>query len=211
MPARSSARSSRPSSRSAWQQVVVGCAGGDDAEPGVARARVIAVEPFSARVLPRELEPYAGQRALQLERLRREQVAEGRCTYGPPSHSSSGITGVDAVGRRPRRCPRASATLVTTFSALHRPEAREHAIACRPRSSTSCTLPGEEAPACAARRAVDSEALGSVEDLHAGSSPHERERAAGADRCRRSCRGGARRPRGRRPGALPYQTPSTPS
>ena len=67
--------------------------------------------------------------------------------------------------------PAASATLVTTFSADHSPDAREQAIAWRPRSSVSWTLPGTNTGTRSAASS-GSDALGIVEDLHAGSSPH---------------------------------------
>ena len=65
----------------------------------------------------------------------------------------------------------ASATLVTTFSADHRPLAREQAIAWRPRSRTSCTLPGAKVGTCSALSSC-SDALGTVEETQPGSSPH---------------------------------------
>jgi hypothetical protein len=52
----------------------------------------------------------------------------------------------------------------------HSPEAREQANACRPRSRTSCTLPGKKTGMWRLASS-DSEALGIVDDLQLGSSP----------------------------------------
>src|SRR3712207_7418877 len=46
--------------------------------------------------------------------------------YGRPSHSTVGITGTTRSGHT-CAVPAASATFVTIFSALHRPDAREQA------------------------------------------------------------------------------------
>ena len=64
-------------------QVVVGGARGDDPEPGAGPVVRDRVEPVQARVLPGKLEPDTGQRALELERLRREQVRGWPVHVGP--------------------------------------------------------------------------------------------------------------------------------
>ena len=99
-------------------QLVVGLAGGDDAQPGVARRARHAVEPVQrGRTARASSQARAVQRALHLQRVGREQVgASGWWTYGPPSHSTSGMTGGRGRGRR-SAVPAASATLVTIFSA----------------------------------------------------------------------------------------------
>ena len=118
------------------------------------------------------------------------------------------MTGATRVGETSAEAI-ASATLVTILNPLQRPEAREHANACRPRSSTSWTSPGKKTGMLRLARR-DSDALGIVDDLQPGSSPTAaiappvREtptklpwRSASAARSS--------------PGALPYQRPSTPS
>ena len=98
---------------------------------------------------------------------------------------------------------------VTTFIALHSPDAREHATACSPKSRTSCSVPGKNVGMCSAA-SVASAAEGKVEDLHDGSSPT----SASAPPCGwvpakfawRSASAARSSP-----GFLPYQTPVTPS
>src|SRR3954447_26430867 len=105
--------------------------------------------------------------------------------------------------------PAASAVLATTFIALHRPDAREQAIACNPRSRTSCSVPGKTVGIWS-EASVASPALGSVDDLQLGSSPTSASTppvgevpAKFAWRIASIARS--------RPGFLPYQTPTTPS
>ena len=66
-------------------------------------------------------------------------------------------------------------------------------------------------PACASSASSDSEALGSVEDLQLGSSPHHAPARRPCARRRRSCRGAARRRRGRARAPCRTRWPSTPS
>src|SRR5262245_37276306 len=86
-------------------------------------------------------------------------------------YSTIGVTGRTRSGAT---CTvlTASATLVTTFRPTQSPDARDAAIACAPRSSTSCTLPGNST-GIPNDASVDSVADGRVEDLHEGSSPHK--------------------------------------
>ena len=58
-----------------------------------------------------------------------------------PLTSSVGTTGRMRSGST-TAVPEPSATEVTIFTAVHRPLARDRATPWRPRSSTSCTVPG---------------------------------------------------------------------
>src|SRR3712207_6849015 len=53
-----------------------------DAQPGVARGEGDGIELVERRVLARELQPRAEERALELERRRREQIAVGDVAVG---------------------------------------------------------------------------------------------------------------------------------
>ena len=72
------------------QQLVVGLAGGDDAQPGVARGQAHRVELVQRAVAAGDLQPRAEQRALELERLRARaggrRAGGGRA--GPPTRRS---------------------------------------------------------------------------------------------------------------------------
>ena len=105
--------------------------------------------------------------------------------------------------------PAASARLVTTLSADHSPDAREQAIAWRPRSSSSWRLPGANTGTRSAASSA-SEALGIVEERHAGSSPQSASTPPrGSVPTRLPCLIAS--PARSTPGAFAYQTPTTPS
>ena len=102
-----------------------------------------------------------------------------------------------------------SATAVTIFSPTHSPDARDSSIAWRPRSSTSWLSAGYRYGMFRSASAA-SDTHGRVEDLAAGSSPTRTSAPPrGCEPIRFPCRSAsvARS----RPGALPYQMPSTPS
>ena len=61
--------------------------------------------------------------------------------HGRPSISSVGTIGRMRSGST-SAVPEPSATDVTILTAVHRPLARDSATPCRPRSRTSCTVPG---------------------------------------------------------------------
>src|SRR5829696_2008530 len=132
----------------------------------------------------------------------------GTCSYGFPFHSTVGITGITRFGAT-AAVATASATLVTILKPDQRPEAREQARACRPRSSTCCTFPGKNTGIWRLARR-DSEALGIVDDLQPGSSPT----MASPPPVRETptklpCRSESAARSS--PGALPYHMASTPS
>ena len=91
------------------------------------------------------------------------------CQVPPPSISMVGIVGRTRSGATVAS-PEPSATDVTIFIDTHEPDARDSANPCRPRSMTSWIVPGytigRSSPA-----SVTSDRDGSVDDLHAGSSP----------------------------------------
>src|SRR5215213_3586893 len=105
--------------------------------------------------------------------------------------------------------PDASATLVTTLKPDQSPDAREHASAWSPRSSTSWTSPGAKTGMWRLASS-DSDALGIVDDLELGSSPT----TARAPPVRETptklpCRSESAARSS--PGALPYHMATTPS
>ena len=105
--------------------------------------------------------------------------------------------------------PKPSATFVTSFMPTHRPEKRDIATACIPRSRISWGLPGNSTGICASASAV-SLADGIVDDFETGSSPASTSTPPlGATPMRLPCLKTS--PQRSTPGALPYQMPTTPS
>ena len=102
-----------------------------------------------------------------------------------------------------------STTLVASLNPVNRPQNRDSAMPCRPRSSTSCGSAGASTGMPSSAIAT-SELLGTVEDLATESSPTMTSTPPpGSAPPRLPCRSAsvARS----RPGALPYQIPTTPS
>ena len=89
------------------------------------------------------------------------------------------------------------------------PLARDRATAWRLRSSASCTSPGNRIGMCRSTSVASLE-LGSVDDLAAGSSPTIAITPPWRDVPAKTPWRIAS-PARSRPGALPYQTPTTPS
>ena len=129
--------------------------------------------------------------------------AVGACVPAPGGIRGAGRSAARSTVDDP------SATAVTIFSPTHSPVARDSSIACRPRSSTSWLSAGYRY-GMAMSASAPSDAQGRVEDLAAGSSPTRTSAPPrGWEPIRFPCRSAsvARS----RPGALPYQMPSTPS
>ena len=110
------------------QRLLRGHARRDDAETGARRRHDDPVELVQPRVLERQRQPDLAQRALELERVRGQQVRaravdvrralplqDRRLRFTRPAPTCTAAV--------------ASATSVGTFSAAHNPEAREQAIA----------------------------------------------------------------------------------
>ena len=105
--------------------------------------------------------------------------------------------------------PTSSETLVTILNATQQPEYRDSSKPRRPRSSTSCTLPGKSTGNMRSAKHA-SDAVGKVEDLATGSSPAiARTPPWGPTPAKLAWRN--RSPVRSTPGALPYHMPSTPS
>ena len=133
---------------------------------------------------------------------------DGCGTKSFPSTSTSGMIGRTRCGSR-STVPVPSATPATTFTAHHSPDARDSAMPWRPRSRACCTSPGYSTGIWRSTM-VASDDDGNVEDLALGSSPTRAMTppwrwvpANTAWRMASDARSS--------PGALPYQTPMTPS
>ncbi len=134
--------------------------------------------------------------------------ADGCGIHTAPSISTVGITG-SASNTGSVTVPVPSAIGVTILSADHNPVARDMAIPCRPSSRHSATEAGYRIGMCRSTSAA-SDDDGIVEDLAAGSSPTNASAPPPAlDPANTPWRRAsvARS----RPGALPYQIPTTPS
>ncbi len=184
-------------------QVVVGLAGGDDAEPGVAGA-LDPVDAVLARVREGEVGAHAEQAALELERGRREQVAVGHVLVAEVGQDRVDAAGSDVGGAE--RVGDARDDLEA------RPESRgaRAGVGVQAEVDHLGGVAGEEGRHAQARRAATRRRSGSSRTCSSGRRPRRR--------ARRPC---ARRPTKlpwrrasaarSRPGALPYHMPSTPS
>ena len=179
-------------------QVVVGGARGDDPEPGAGPVVCDRVEPVQARVLPGKLEPDTGQRALELERLRREQVRRWPVHVGPA---------VPLEHRRQRRhavesdLDRGGRVGNRRHDLERRPETR--GARARDRVPPQIERPPARCPVRTRERATRRAATPRRPGSSTTCTPDRRRTARArrhADRCRRSCRGGSHRQRGRLPG-----------
>ena len=103
----------------------------------------------------------------------------------------------------------ASATSDTIFSADHSPVARDMAMAWRPRSRASPGSPGYSTGMCMSDR-TPADDDGMVDDLALGSSPTMATTPPSGEAPAKTAWRRASLARST-PGALPYQTPTTPS
>ena len=126
------------------QQLVVGLAAGDDAQPGVARRDADGVELVERRRTGAR-SPGAGRTACARARATAgasRLPVRARGGRAGPRTRPSGITGHDALGPDLRGAGGVGDVGDDLQRAPQAADAREQAIACRPRSRTSCSVPG---------------------------------------------------------------------
>ena len=167
------------------------------------RGALDAVHAVLARVGERELGARAEQRALQLERGRGEQVAVRHVLVGRARASSPPAAPGAPARSPPSAVPVASATLGDD---LERRTTAPRRASRRARAGRGRAPPARRrgrTPACAGWRAATRRRSGGSRTCSRVVADHG-QRAAGARHARRSCRGGARRPRGR--GRAPCRT-----